>query len=183
VHLARIEHGRVVTPTAPLRRARANRVLHVLNALAIPLVIERREVMDRTEPLVVNVLMAAPAGIGLHEKLAGNFLAAVDLRRTGEEGALGAVAFTIHARRRVGRVRNHRARLPARDAQVLSDSTESGQHKQTNCRAYDCQTGAADQPASLPCPDGEENPEAYYGKNDVSVQPIPLCPRSSGVDQ
>ena len=40
--------------------------------------------------------MSALAGVGLHEKLAGNFLLAIDLRRTGEERTVGAVATRLN---------------------------------------------------------------------------------------
>src|SRR5207302_2769925 len=53
--------------------------------------------VGRTVPLVVNIFVAALAGIGLHEELAGDFLFAVNLRRTGKEIALGTVALAIHA--------------------------------------------------------------------------------------
>src|SRR5713226_3843136 len=90
VHQSAVEHGRIVAPSAPLGRFGADRILHVLNALAVPLVVEGRKVVHRTEPLVVDVLVAALAGVGLHEILAGNFLSAIDLGGTGEEGALRA---------------------------------------------------------------------------------------------
>ena len=102
IHQPAVEHGGIVASAAPLRRLGADRILHVLDRLAVPLIVERRKVVRRTEPLVVDIFVAALAGVGLHEKLAGNFLLAVDLRRTGEERALGAVAFAIHV---VGRHR------------------------------------------------------------------------------
>src|SRR5579872_333059 len=61
IHQSAVKHSRIMTTAAPLRRARADGVLHVLNALAIPLVVKRGELVLRAEPLVVNVLMAALA--------------------------------------------------------------------------------------------------------------------------
>src|SRR5437660_12918693 len=67
----------------------------------------------RTEPLVVDVLVTALAGVGLHEELAGNLLFAVDLRGAGKERALGAVALAVHGFRRHGGVLYTAARVPA----------------------------------------------------------------------
>src|SRR5579863_707399 len=47
IHQAAVENSRVVASAAPLRRLRANRVLHILDALAVPLIVKRREVMRR----------------------------------------------------------------------------------------------------------------------------------------
>src|SRR6202521_423019 len=100
IHQAAVEHGGIVASPAPLGRLSPNRILHILDALAIPLIVERREMMGRTEPLIVDVFMAAFAGVGFHEKLAGNFLSAMDLSRTWEEWPIGAIALAIHAGRR-----------------------------------------------------------------------------------
>src|SRR5205807_1425530 len=107
-----IEDGGIMASTAPFRGLGADRILHVLDRLAIPLIIERREMVHRTEPLVVNVFVTALAGIRFHEKLAGDFLLAVDLGGTGEEVALCPVALSVHVVRRHGRVLNSAARLP-----------------------------------------------------------------------
>src|ERR1700685_3850261 len=99
-HQAAVEHGGIVASATPLGRLGANRVLHILDALAVPLIVEGREMMRRAEPLIVDVFMAAFAGVGLHEKLAGNLLSAVNLRRTGKEWPIRTIAFAIHGGRR-----------------------------------------------------------------------------------
>src|SRR5947209_17738371 len=68
--------------------------------------------VGRAEPLVVNIFVAALARIGLHEELAGNFLFAVNLRRTGEEISLRTVSLAIHAVGRHLGILNSIARLP-----------------------------------------------------------------------
>src|ERR1700683_2770452 len=85
VHQPAVQNRRVMASTAPFRRPRAHRVLHIFNTFAIPLIIERRKVMGRTEPLIVDVFVATLARLRFHEKLAGNLLAAKDLGGTGEE--------------------------------------------------------------------------------------------------
>ena len=80
IHQPGIQDGRVVAPAAPLGRLGADRVLHVLNRLAVPLVIEGREMMSRAVPLIVDIFVAALAGVRLHKELAGYFLFAVNLR-------------------------------------------------------------------------------------------------------
>ncbi len=112
IHQAAVEHGRIVASAAPFRRLGADRVLHVLDDLAIPLIVERREMVGRAVPLVVDVFVAALAGVGLHEELAGNLLLAIDLRGTGKEVAVGAVAFAVHGVGRHGRIFDAIARLP-----------------------------------------------------------------------
>src|SRR5205085_9025963 len=112
VHLAGIEHRRIMTPAAPFRRPCADRVLHVLDALAIPLIVKRREVVYRAEPLVIDILVAALARLRFHEELAGDFLVAVNLGGTGKEVSLWAIALASHAGGRVGWILDHRALLP-----------------------------------------------------------------------
>src|SRR5207244_2249686 len=81
------------------------------------------------EPLVVDVFVAALAGIGLHEKLAGNFLFSVHLRRTGEERAFGTVAFAIHIIGGHGRILNAVARFPTA-ANVTRSVTNSRKQRE-----------------------------------------------------
>ena len=112
IHHAAVEHRGIVASTAPFRGLGADRVLHVLDRLAVPLIVERRKMVRRAEPLVVDIFVAALAGVGLHEKLAGNFLLSVDLRRTGKERTLRTVALAIHVVGRHGGILNSVARLP-----------------------------------------------------------------------
>src|SRR5713101_7880375 len=82
----------------------------------------------RTVPLIVDILVAALAGIRLHEELAGNFLSAVDLRGTGEKWAGGAVAFAIHADGRKGGIFNASMLVPTALAEIASDGRQHRQH-------------------------------------------------------
>ena len=129
-----VEERRVVAPAAPLRRLGADRILHVLDRLAIPLIVERRKMMRRTEPLVVDIFVAALAGVGLHEKLAGNFLLAVDLRGTGEKRAFGPIAFAVHVVGRHGGILDAGAGLPT-FAHVARAVADAGEHDQADCHA------------------------------------------------
>src|SRR5579863_173042 len=83
----------------------------------------------RAEPLIVNIFVAALAGVGLHEELAGNFLLAVNLRGTGEERSLGPVAFAVHVVGRHGWILDAAARLPTLShvARTIADAGEQGQ--------------------------------------------------------
>ena len=135
-----IEHGRIVASAAPFRRLGADRVLHVLDRLAIPLIVERRKMMRRTEPLVVDVLVAALAGIGFHEKLAGNFLLAVNLRGTGKERAFRPIALAVHIVGRHRGILNAGARLPTL-AQVVRTVANGGDHGQADCGSERCGRG------------------------------------------
>ena len=63
VHQSAVEDRWIVASTAPLGGFCADRVLHVLDRLSVPLIVEGREVVGRTGPLGKNVLVAALAGI------------------------------------------------------------------------------------------------------------------------
>src|SRR6266404_5373988 len=96
IHQSAVKNGRIMASATPFGRLGANGVLHVFNTFAVPLIIEGRKMMHRTEPLVVNILMAAFAGIRFHKELAGNFFSAINLRGAGEKVSLRAVAFVVH---------------------------------------------------------------------------------------
>jgi hypothetical protein len=104
IHHAAEEHGGVVAAAAPLGGLGADHVLHVLNALAVPLVVEGGEAVGRTLPLLVDVGVAALAGFRLHEVLGFDEAAVGGLGRAGEEGAVGAVAFFVHGGGGQGRI-------------------------------------------------------------------------------
>ena len=96
-------------------------------------------------PLIVNIFMAALAGIGFHEELAGNFFAPVDLRGAREEWAAGAIAFAIHRERWELRILNARVPVPAGFAEITSRRRENGQ----NCEhGYDAQSSVAREPST-----------------------------------
>src|SRR5207237_10299214 len=86
--------------------------------------------VGRTVPLVVDILVAALAGIRFHEELAGNFFSAIDLRRTGEKWASGAVAFAVHAAGRKGGIFNASMLVPARFAEIASDGRQHREHRE-----------------------------------------------------
>ena len=79
------EHRVVVAAGAPFRRLRADGVLHVLDRLAVPLVVERRKVVRRRVPLVVDVLVAAAARCAGHEEVRRDGAADVGVGRRGKE--------------------------------------------------------------------------------------------------
>src|SRR5438046_10368693 len=114
VHQSAVEHCRIVAAAAPFGRLGADGVLHVLNAFAIPLIVERRKMVRRTEPLVVYVLVTALAGVGLHEEFAGNFSFTVDLGRAREERTLRAITFAAHVSGRHRGILNPRDRKSTR---------------------------------------------------------------------
>src|SRR5438445_4895181 len=135
VHETAVQHRRVMAAAAPLRGLGANRVLHVLDRLAIPLVVERRKMMRGAEPLVIDIFVAAFTGVRLHEELAGNLLSAVNLGGTGEKWAVRTVPFAVHAGRRSERILNASTILPARSAEVPGSPSDGGKHSQAGCRS------------------------------------------------
>src|SRR6266404_2809627 len=96
-----IRHPRPARATgAPFRRLHARDFLHVLDALAVPLVVERRKMVDGTIPLFVDVGVAALASIGLHKVFGRDVAAMSGLSGAGEKFALRPVALAIHRLRR-----------------------------------------------------------------------------------
>ena len=95
-----VKQSRIVAAGAPFGRTHTGDFLHVLDALAIPLIVEGREMVHRAVPLFVDIRMAALASVRFHEVLRGNVAAMFGLRGAGEEFPLRAVAFRIHGFRR-----------------------------------------------------------------------------------
>src|SRR6266481_10085389 len=93
--------------------------------------------VSRAVPLVVNILVAALAGVRLHEELAGNLFSAIDLCGTGKKWAGGAVAFAVHADRRKGGIFNASMLVPAAFAEIASDGRQHRQHGEYGGNAND----------------------------------------------
>src|SRR5260370_15639063 len=81
---------------APFGRLHAIDFLHVLNALAIPLIVEGRKMMHGALPLLVNVRVAAFAGLRLQKIVGRNVFSVDGLRRAGKEFSVRTVAFVFH---------------------------------------------------------------------------------------
>ncbi len=94
------EHRVIVTTGAPLARLRADDRLHVLDRLPVELVVERREVVHRALPLLVDVLVTLAAAFGVHEEVGRNRAADIGLRRRGEERRAIAATLLVHRERR-----------------------------------------------------------------------------------
>src|SRR5260370_27837970 len=88
--------------------------------------------MRGAEPLLVNISVAALARVGLHEKLAGNFLVSVNLGRAGKEIALRTVALIVHGFWRIGGDLNAGVTLPAGAARVPSSGAQSRNREETH---------------------------------------------------
>src|SRR4029077_12951475 len=172
-----------MTASAPLGRLGADGVLHVLNALAIPLIVERREVMSRAEPLVIDVLVATFAGIRLHEELAGDFPVAVDLGRTGKKWTLRSITLLIHGGRRHLRILDARPVRPARLAHVAQPSTQAAQQGQADRQPHDCARISGMQPTASPCSFGNQKTERGRTYQNVAVHPLPHGAHVSGTHQ
>src|SRR5207237_10247773 len=92
----------VVASRAPLARLRPEDRLHVLDRLPIELVVERREMMDRALPLLVDVLVALAARRRVHEEIRRDDAADVRLRRRREERRRRSTSLSLHRQRRRG---------------------------------------------------------------------------------
>src|SRR5216683_4513194 len=96
VHHAAEQQGGIVAAGAPFGLFYAVDFLHVLDAFAVPLIVEGREVVHGALPLLVDVRVATLAGLGFQEVVGGDVAAVFGLRGAGEKFAVGAVAFLIH---------------------------------------------------------------------------------------
>ena len=92
------EHRVVVAAGAPLRRPGAHHLLHVLDGPPVPLVVERREVVGRGVPLLVDVGVAPAAGLAGQEEVGGNGAAGVRRGRRRRERAGRPGSLLGHAR-------------------------------------------------------------------------------------
>src|ERR1700688_3596507 len=86
--------------------------------------------VSRAVPLVVNIFVAALAGVGLHEELARNFFSAIDLCGTGEEWAVGGVAFIVHGEGRKRRMFDAAVLVPASFTEIAGYWREHCQHSE-----------------------------------------------------
>src|SRR5206468_5871268 len=91
------EDSVIVAPRAPLRRLSTDDVLHVLDGLAIPLVVERRKMMGRRAPLFVDVAMTPPARLAGQEEVGGDDASNVRIGRRWKEWARRPSSLFIHA--------------------------------------------------------------------------------------
>ncbi len=141
-----VEQRRIVTTRAPFGGFNANDVLHVLHALAVPLVVKGRKVMHGAIPLLIDVMVAALAGIRFHEVISRNFSRMGRLRRTGEEGAIGSVAFVIHRAGRRRRIADLIGALPAALPDLPSAKPERRSQGQEHRESNRCLCGSFCQP-------------------------------------
>src|ERR1700723_712064 len=93
--------------------------------------------VGRAIPLLVDIFMTALAGVRFHEELAGNFFASIDLRRTGEKRAGGAIAFAIHGEGGKRGILEAGVLAPASFAEIGSRWRERGQQRDND---YDAQS-------------------------------------------
>src|SRR5262249_12270322 len=89
------KQGRIVAARAPLGSPYARNILHVLDTLAVPLIVEGRKMMGRAVPLLVDVLVAALAGLRLHEVFRGYVVSVVGLHGAREELPARSVALAF----------------------------------------------------------------------------------------
>src|SRR5271166_5920770 len=135
--------------------------------------------MGRAVPLLVDILVAAFAGVRLHEKLAGNFFSAVHLRGTGEKWAGGAIAFAVHGERWEGGILNASMLVPAGFAEIAGDR---GHHRQQRQYGGDANRSMTGQPSASAQFRSGDQAHAEKTRKNVDVDERPLCAQRSGVN-
>src|SRR5260370_32506287 len=136
--------------------------------------------VSRTVPLVVDIFVAALAGIRLHEELAGNFFSAIHLRGTGKKWAGGAVAFAVHADGRKGEICNASMLVPGAFAEIGSEGRQRRQHCEDSGNG---KNGMTRQPSIIPQPGRGDQASAEKTHADMDINEVPLRSQSSGVNQ
>lgn len=101
---------------APFGGLDSDGVLHVLDALAIPLIVEGREMMRGAGPLVINVCVALFASLGFQEKLSGDLRILGHFDRSGGKRSRETAALVVHGGRRDCWVFDVVGSLPTRGA-------------------------------------------------------------------
>src|SRR5262249_33849658 len=74
----------------------SDHVLHVLDGLAVELIVKRGEVVHGTLPLIVDVLVASTAELRVHEEIGGNDGFGIGLRRRWGKGRVRSAALVVH---------------------------------------------------------------------------------------
>src|SRR5208283_3088171 len=113
--------------------------------------------MRRTIPLLENVLVAALAGVGLHEELRRDLALARNLRRAGKERPGCAIAFVVHGTRSDLGVPDDEALAPG-IARVLGadrDDNGDGDHAKRRNPGASVRLAAAAEPPSRQQRDGQ----------------------------
>src|ERR1700704_5348914 len=136
--------------------------------------------MSRTVPLIVDIFMAAFAGIRLHEELAGNLFSAIHLCGTGEKRTGRAVAFAVHGDGRKGGIFNASMLVPAGFADIASYGRQHRQHGEYGGYA---KNGATRQPSMIAQPGRSDQAGTEKTHADLDVDERPMCSQSSGVNQ
>ena len=90
------EDGVVVAAGAPLAALRAAELLHVQDRRLVELVVEGREVVHGALPLLVDVLVALAAELGIHEEVGGDEAAGIGAGGGGPERRARPFAFGLH---------------------------------------------------------------------------------------
>ena len=175
------EHRVVVAAGAPLRRLRADDVLHVLDRFAIPLVVERREVMRRRRPLLVDVAVAAAAHLARLKEARRDRAVDVRVRRRREERARGAGAFVLHPQRRRRGVHDPERRAAAavvaarldKRPSAGGDEDERGEERRRARDLMPARARAHDHPA-------HERRRSRDRRSDVHREQAPVRARRAG---
>src|SRR4030088_391484 len=126
----------------------------------------------RTVPLVVDILVAALAGIRLHEELAGNFFSAIHLCGAREKWAGGAITFTVHGDGRKGGIFNASMLVPAGFAEIASYGR---QHRQQCEQGGNAKNGVTGQPSMIAQPGRSDQAGTEKTHADMDVDERPMC--------
>src|SRR5271155_414266 len=139
--------------------------------------------MRRALPLLIDVLMAASAGIGFHEVIRGDVLAVGRLRGTGKEGAVWAVAFAIHGCWRNLWILNLMRVLPRDRAQPPGPSRDQRRDGQAQRAAQQPRSDSDRKEASLRRPAGDQKRAAGQARADMRIKQRPFHAPRASVDQ
>ena len=154
-------------------------VLHVLDRLPVPLVVERREVVGRAVPLVVDLPVAAGAVVAFHEEVGGDHATDVGLGGGREERSVRTLALAIHRRRGQGGVHDRIGRRKEVDAEPRARRRDGEERR----NAGPAPSATGDERPRVTQPGRERQESSQADEPDVRVQQGPERTCRAGDEQ
>src|ERR1700756_1222138 len=171
VHHAAEEESGIVAACAPFGLFHSVDFLHVLDAFAIPLIVEGREVVHGALPLLVDVRVATLAGLGFQEIVGGDVVAVFGLHGAGEEFAVGAVALLIHGGRGDGGIADAVGIFPGDGADPPGGGGDAREYERNRSEPNASLKEACVQQSARGEPGGGKKENADKAESNVGVEP------------
>src|ERR1051325_9965458 len=91
-----VEESRIMATCAPFGGLHSHNVLHVFDALSIPLIVEGGKMVHGAKPLPVDIGVTSLTRVRFHEIAARNSSLVCRLRRTRKEQPMRTITLSVH---------------------------------------------------------------------------------------